>query len=100
LLGHLQIKKENDGDEDLGSDLDDEEGEEPDTDNIALCQFEKVRVVCRVSCRAALQVLNAACEHVQVTRIKNKRKCNLKAGVMHLNGRDYLFNRANGEFEW
>lgn len=72
----LGIKKENDGDEDLGSDLDDEEGEEPDTDNIALCQFEKV------------------------TRIKNKRKCNLKAGVMHLNGRDYLFNRANGEFEW
>jgi hypothetical protein len=37
-----QIKKENEGDEDLGSDLDDEEGEEPDTDNIALCQFEKV----------------------------------------------------------
>jgi transcription initiation factor TFIIA large subunit len=37
---------------------------------------------------------------MQVTRIKNKRKCNLKAGVMHLNGRDYLFNRANGEFEW
>jgi len=71
-----EIKKEKDGDEDLGSDLDDEEGEEPQTENIILCQFEKV------------------------TRIKNKRKCNLKAGVMHLNGRDYLFNRANGEFEW
>lgn len=63
--------------DELGSDLDDEEeDEEPDTDNIILCQFEKV------------------------TRIKNKRKCTLKAGVMHLNGRDYLFNKANGEFEW
>jgi hypothetical protein len=45
LVVVLQIKKENDGDEDLGSDLDDEEGEEPDTDNIALCQFEKVQAL-------------------------------------------------------
>jgi len=72
-----QVKKENMGDEDLGSDLDDEDEDvEPETSNIVICQFEKV------------------------SRVKNKRKCALKAGVMHLNGRDYLFNRANGEFHW
>lgn len=63
-------------DEELDSDLDDPDDEEPETDHIVLCQFEKV------------------------TRIKNKRKCNLKDGVMHINGRDYLFNKANGEFDW
>jgi len=65
-----------DGDEELDSDLDDPDDEEPETNHIVLCQFEKV------------------------TRIKNKRKCNLKDGVMHINGRDYLFNKANGEFDW
>jgi len=64
------------GDEELDSDLDDPDDEEPETDHIVLCQFEKV------------------------TRIKNKRKCNLKDGVMHINGRDYLFNKAQGEFDW
>jgi transcription initiation factor TFIIA large subunit len=32
--------------------------------------------------------------------VKNKRKCNLKDGIMNLNGRDYLFHKATGEFEW
>jgi transcription initiation factor TFIIA large subunit len=64
------------GDEELHSDLDDPDDEEPDTEHIVLCQFEKV------------------------TRIKNKRKTNLKDGIMHLNGRDYLFHKANGEFDW
>jgi len=50
--------------------------EDPATEYYVLCQFEKV------------------------TRVKNKRKCNLKAGVMHLNGKDYLFHKATGEFEW
>jgi len=68
--------KPKDDDEELGSDLDDEDEAEPDTDHLVLCQFEKV------------------------TRIKNKRKVNLKDGVMHLNGRDTLFHKATGEFEW
>lgn len=46
-----QVKKETQGDdEDLGSDLDDEEGEEPDTDNIVLCQFEKVSAIRECFC--------------------------------------------------
>jgi len=76
VLFNTQVKQEGEGEGELGSDLDDSDDEEPQTENLVLCQFEKV------------------------TRIKNKRKCNLKAGVMHLNGRDYLFNKANGEFEW
>jgi transcription initiation factor TFIIA large subunit len=57
--------------------LDEEEDEEAEqTDHIILCQFEKV------------------------TRIKNKWKCILKDGIMNINGKDYLFNKANGDFEW
>eukprot|EP01094_Clydonella_sp_ATCC50884_P001232 TRINITY_DN1091_c0_g2_i1.p3 TRINITY_DN1091_c0_g2~~TRINITY_DN1091_c0_g2_i1.p3 ORF type:complete len:102 (+),score=38.93 TRINITY_DN1091_c0_g2_i1:332-637(+) len=63
-------------DEELGSDLDDTDEEPIDTDNRVLCKFEKV------------------------IRIKTKRKCQLKDGVMHLNGKDYMFGKANGEFEF
>jgi len=64
------------GDEELDSDLDDEDDLEPETENFVLCQYEKV------------------------TRIKNKRKTNLKDGIMHLNGRDSVFHKATGEFDW
>jgi len=63
---------------DLGPDLDDKDNEEEDetAENLVLCQFDKV------------------------TRTKNKWKCVLKDGIMHLKGRDYVFHKANGEFEW
>jgi len=77
------VKKEGDDDdspnptdEELDSDLDDEDDAEPETEHLVLCQFEKV------------------------TRIKNKRKCNLKDGIMHLHGRDSVFHKATGEFDW
>lgn len=60
----------------LDSDLDDEDDAEPETENIVLCQFEKI------------------------ARIKNKRKCNLKDGILRLNGRDYLFSKSTGECEF
>jgi len=87
-LGDKKVEKEEDdeddeeadspkGDEELGSDLDDDDDEEePDTDYIVLCQYEKV------------------------TRVKNKRKANLKDGIMHINGKDYVFSKATGEFDW
>lgn len=64
-------------DDDL-DDLDDlDEGDEASkTEHLVVAQFEKV------------------------TRSKNKWKCILKDGVMHLNKRDYLFSKANGEFEF
>ncbi|CAN6360774.1 unnamed protein product, partial [Urochloa humidicola] len=35
-----------------------------------------------------------------VTRTKNRWKCTLKDGIMHLDGRDILFNKAMGEFDF
>ncbi|KAI8885237.1 hypothetical protein K501DRAFT_322547 [Backusella circina FSU 941] len=70
------------GDDDINSDLDDTDDEENDADggeeieHIILCLYDKV------------------------TRTKNKWKCVLKDGIMLVNGRDYLFHRANGDFEW
>jgi len=89
-----------DDDDELNSDLDDDD-EVPESDHLVLCQFEKVRA--RVD-----ELLLTGCESclvahepsTQVIRIKNKRKCNLKDGVMRLNGRDFLFSKANGEFEF
>lgn len=61
----------------LSSDSDEEpRGEEFQTPNLVLAQFEKV------------------------TRTKNKWKCTLKEGVMTLNCKDTLFGKANGEFIW
>lgn len=50
--------------------------DEPDTNHLVLAQFDKV------------------------TRSKNKWKCTLKDGIMHLNNRDILFVKATGEFEF
>lgn len=62
----------------LGSDLDEEEEEEAflDTSNVILCQYEKA------------------------TRTKNRWKCSFRDGILHIRGADYVFHRANGEFEW
>jgi len=75
--------EEAEGDEPINSDLDDTDDDEGIHDNgddsggdIILCMYEKV------------------------TRTKNKWKCVLKEGIMSLGGRDYVFQRANGDFEW
>jgi len=66
---------EDDDDDDELDDL--EQGEdEPNTQHLVLAQFDKV------------------------TRTKNRWKCTLKDGIMHLNGRDVLFNKATGEFDF
>ncbi|KAJ7594472.1 transcription factor IIA alpha/beta subunit [Mycena floridula] len=40
------------------------------------------------------------CTYDKVARVKNKWKCVLKDGMIHVNGRDYLFQKCTGEFEW
>ncbi|KHC76394.1 transcription initiation factor TFIIA large subunit, partial [Candida albicans P78042] len=74
---------ESDGDlsDDINSELDsDSDKEEEDDDeeetNFALCLFDKVQ------------------------RIKNKWKSTLVAGIANINGKDYVFHKANGESEW
>ncbi|KAJ3302306.1 transcription factor IIA subunit alpha [Kappamyces sp. JEL0829] len=68
---------EDDDGSELASDLDDDDDDENQkADHLILCQYEKV------------------------SRVKNKWKCILKDGIVNINGKDYLFNKANGEFEW
>ncbi|XP_023288431.1 transcription initiation factor IIA subunit 1 isoform X2 [Orussus abietinus] len=47
-----------------------------DTDNVVVCQYDKI------------------------TRSRNKWKFYLKDGIMNLNGKDYVFQKANGDAEW
>ncbi|XP_052185486.1 transcription initiation factor IIA large subunit-like [Diospyros lotus] len=64
---------ENDDDDDL-DDVD--QGEELNTQHLVLAQFDKV------------------------TRTKSRWKCTLKDGIMHINNKDILFNKATGEFDF
>ncbi|KAM7258631.1 hypothetical protein ACFE04_014372 [Oxalis oulophora] len=52
------------------------QGEELNTPDLVLAQFDKV------------------------TRAKNRWKCTLKDGIMHINNKDILFNKATGEFDF
>lgn len=47
-----------------------------DTDNVVVCQYDKI------------------------TRSRNKWKFYLKDGIMNLNGKDYVFQKMNGDAEW
>lgn len=47
-----------------------------DTDNVVVCQYDKIN------------------------RNKNKWKFHLKDGIMNLNGRDFVFQKATGDSEW
>ncbi|EAU91078.2 hypothetical protein CC1G_03246 [Coprinopsis cinerea okayama7 len=40
------------------------------------------------------------CTYDKVARVKTKWKCVLKEGMIHVNGKDYLFSKCTGEFEW
>ncbi|RGP76250.1 hypothetical protein FLONG3_5379 [Fusarium longipes] len=72
-----------DDDDAINSDLDDPEDDRDDDDvddeglgNIMLCMYDKVQ------------------------RVKNKWKCTLKDGVLTVNGKEYVFHKATGEYEW
>lgn len=96
------IGDDSDDDDDLGSDLgadsdainsdlddsddeDDEDGDNGGDDddsgndieqNIMLCLYDRVQ------------------------RVRNRWKCSLKDGLMNINGKDYVFQKANGDSEW
>ncbi|XP_059094499.1 transcription initiation factor IIA subunit 1-like [Tigriopus californicus] len=60
-----------------GDDISDEDPEDLfDTENVVVCQYDKI------------------------TRARNKWKFHLKDGIMNLNGKDYVFQRATGDAEW
>ncbi|KAJ4397270.1 transcription factor IIA subunit alpha [Gnomoniopsis smithogilvyi] len=76
------VKKEELDEDAINSDLDDpnevdiEEDEDENIDQIMLCMYDKVQ------------------------RVKNKWKCTLKDGILNVNGKDYVFHKATGEYEW
>ncbi|KAI5818362.1 transcription factor IIA, alpha/beta subunit [Pyronema omphalodes] len=81
--GDATADSDDENDEDaINSDLDDPEDDEIDNDDEdevpqrMLCMYDKVQ------------------------RTKNKWKCVLKDGVLTINGREYVFHKANGEYEW
>ncbi|CAL1682901.1 unnamed protein product [Lasius platythorax] len=55
---------------------DDDPAELFETDNVVVCQYDKI------------------------TRSRNKWKFYLKDGIMNLSGKDYVFQKANGDAEW
>jgi transcription initiation factor TFIIA large subunit len=55
---------------------DDEPAELFETDNVVVCQYDKI------------------------SRTKNKWRFTLKSGVMHIEGRDYVFSKATGDADW
>ncbi|XP_065845142.1 transcription initiation factor IIA subunit 1-like [Oscarella lobularis] len=62
--------------EPLGSGDDVDSEEEFDTENVVVCQFERVG------------------------RMRNRWKFQLKDGIMNLEGKDYIFHKASGEADW
>lgn len=40
------------------------------------------------------------CTYDKVQRVKNKWKCTLKDGIMSVNGKEWVFHKGMGEFEW
>lgn len=60
-----------------GDDVSEEDPAEMfDTDNVVVCQYDKI------------------------TRTRNKWKFYLKDGIMNLGGKDYVFQKSNGDAEW
>ena len=71
------------GEDAINSDLDDSEDEL--NENIEGNEFEGDQILCLYD---------------KVQRVKNKWKCTLKEGIATVDGKDYVFHKANGEFEW
>ncbi|XHG07248.1 hypothetical protein AWENTII_010406 [Aspergillus wentii] len=40
------------------------------------------------------------CTYDKVQRVKNKWKCTLKDGILTTEGKEYVFHKGQGEFEW
>jgi len=82
----------------INSDLDDSdtEGEEEAEEGVAgesdivFCTYDKVGIPRKPAKRYP------SGNNAQVARVKNKWKCILKDGMIHINGKDYLFAKCTG----
>lgn len=84
----------------LNSGDDVSEDEEPtelfDTENVVVCQYDKVKFREKETKRKR----NIDFDFLQISRTKNKWRFTLKSGVMNIDGRDYVFNKATGDADW
>ena len=107
-----------DDDDDINNDEEDEDGdggaeEEPlnseddvtdedptdlfETDNVVVCQYDKVN---NVDFEPFRNIFLTFILLFQITRSRNKWKFYLKDGIMNIGGKDYVFQKSNGDAEW
>lgn len=92
--GNLDNDDEDDIDRDEDEDVDGEGGAEEEplnseddvTDEDASDLFETENVV--------------VCQYDKITRSRNKWKFYLKDGIMNIGGKDFVFQKSNGDAEW
>lgn len=91
---------EDDADDDDIDDKDDEENE----DNDAGAEEEPLNSGDDVSEEDPTDLFETdnvvVCQYDKITRSRNKWKFHLKDGIMNLAGKDFVFQKANGDAEW
>jgi len=98
--------EDDDDDDDLDDDADDrddereEEPEEEGQDEEPLNSDDDVSDA-EGSSEKLYDIENVVvCQFDKITRTRNKWKFHLKDGIMNLNGKDYVFQKATGDAEW
>jgi transcription initiation factor TFIIA large subunit len=98
--------EDDDDDDDLDDDADDrddereEEPEEEGQDEEPLNSDDDVSDA-EGSSERLYDIENVVvCQFDKITRTRNKWKFHLKDGIMNLNGKDYVFQKATGDAEW
>ncbi|KAF8692093.1 Transcription factor IIA, alpha/beta subunit, partial [Rhizoctonia solani] len=95
----LQTLDDGRGTEEIGSDLDDSDDSDADdvenegageAGDYVFCTYDKVWLFIQSPPSGSNRLS-------QVQRVKNKWKCVLKDGMIHVNGKDYLFMKCNGQ---
>lgn len=67
-----------------------------ETDNVVVCQYDKVSNN-QENVKMGSSNQNF---YFQINRSRNKWKFYLKDGIMSLGGKDYVFQKSNGDAEW
>jgi transcription initiation factor TFIIA large subunit len=89
--GKAPIANHDGGDDD--DDIDDEDAINSDLDDSEEDQYDD-----EVDDEGLGHIM--LCMYDKVQRVKNKWKCTLKDGVLTVNGKEYVFHKATGEYEW
>lgn len=94
-------EEEADDDDD---DLDDDKEEEENEDNDGGAEEEPLNSSDDVSEEDPSDMFDTdnvvVCQYDKITRTRNKWKFYLKDGIMNLGGKDYVFQKSNGDAEW